>query len=320
MESANGKHFTTDQYAVVAHGKAEKPWPFSACSDSHFIPEEFDRFTSTLNKEDIRVPSRKYLTGRLDGINALLNMNWNEEQISAKIAKQRAMERRYDPANAARLKRDNITKRRVAAEEAGDTDEVTKCDAELAALENNKLAHSGSLNGHGGNNGHGHGVKPSNLISANGAVKKNATGVPIGSKQERLAQLNAKNRGKNTEEVRRALLEEKRKLQLAREQAAVDARAKAEKKQRAEDEAAAAKAKLLAVPRGDLSDLFGEGSDISRTGTPVGGTPKRSRAATPLNGGAGVKKEKSGLLGTIKKKNLDDDVIGSLDLGIDIEI
>lgn len=36
MEGTNGKPFHTDQYAVVAHGKAEKEWPFLACSDSRF--------------------------------------------------------------------------------------------------------------------------------------------------------------------------------------------------------------------------------------------------------------------------------------------
>jgi len=292
MEATNGKHFVTDQYALVAHGSAEKPWPFSACSDSKFSIEEYDRFVSTMQKESIRIPSRKYLSGRLDDINSLLNTKWNEDEINTKIAKQRAMERKHDPANAPRLKRENITKRKLRAEESGDADEIVRCDAELAALENNMA--SSSLNG-------SNGARPSPI------KKSNAT------KQERLAQLNAKNRGKNAEEVRKALLEEKRKLQAAREQAATEAKTKAEQKRKAEE------AKLLAVPRSDMSDLFGEGSDISRAGTPLGGTPRRSRAGTPMNG---VKKEKSllGAVGAIKKKNLDDDVIGSMDLGIDVEI
>ena len=36
MESANGKKFTTNQYARVAHGKAEKEWSFIMCSDAPF--------------------------------------------------------------------------------------------------------------------------------------------------------------------------------------------------------------------------------------------------------------------------------------------
>ena len=34
MEGQNGMNFMTDQYAIVAHGKAVKEWPFVACSDS----------------------------------------------------------------------------------------------------------------------------------------------------------------------------------------------------------------------------------------------------------------------------------------------
>lgn len=36
MEGVNGKPFVTTQYALVAVGKAEKPWPFLACSNSKF--------------------------------------------------------------------------------------------------------------------------------------------------------------------------------------------------------------------------------------------------------------------------------------------
>lgn len=36
MEGVNGKPFVTNQYAMVAVGKAEKEWPFIACSNSKF--------------------------------------------------------------------------------------------------------------------------------------------------------------------------------------------------------------------------------------------------------------------------------------------
>lgn len=34
MEGPNGRSFVTKQYAVLAHGKAEREFPFVACSDS----------------------------------------------------------------------------------------------------------------------------------------------------------------------------------------------------------------------------------------------------------------------------------------------
>lgn len=306
LDGRNGKHFTTDQYALVTQGNSTRPWPLSACSDSPFTAAEVDRYLDQLQKEHMRPPTRKFLDGRLAAIHALLNIEWTDARLTEKFAKQRAMQRKHDPAHVARQKIEALARRRLDAETSGDADEVARCDAELAALANS-------------------GVSPVNgALRSSPAAKKVmlSTGSASTTHQDRMAQLNAKNRGKNSEEVRRALIEEKRKLALAREAAMVEAQQKAEAeaaKKKKEEEA-----KRLAVPRSDLSDLFGEGSDISRAGTPLGGTPRRSRASTPMNG-VSMRKEKEaekkgGPIGAIRKKVLDDEIIGGMDLGIDIEI
>lgn len=309
MEGSNGKHFTTDQYALVTLGAAEKSWPFSACSDSRFTEQELDYYIAGVKKENQRLPKQTYLDARVQDINKLLNITWTDDLLSKKFANQRAMAHKHDPANAARLKRERIAKRKLEAEESGDADEIMRCDAELAALENSSTAsYSNGTNG------------PFNKTSAKKDFASTFAAAAPAKQQDRLAALNQKNRGKNAEEVRRALLEEKRKLHAAREVAMLEAKAKAERKKADEEAAAAKKEALLAVPsKGDMHDLFGEGSDISRAGTPV----SRSRAGTPLNG-AVSRKERSGLgkgvVGGIKRRDLDDEVIGSLDLGIDVEI
>ena len=193
------------------------------------------------------------------------------------------MEKKYDPANAANLQREKINKRRAIAQEEDDAEEVAKCDAELAALENQKL---------------------------NGASRSQPRESPAKPKQkqmehERLQKLNIETRRTNAEEVRKALVEERRKIQKAREKAIAEAKAKA----KAAESAAS----------GLGADLFGEASDISRLGTPANGTPKISRAGTPANGTAS--KKSGGPIGAIKgRSKMDDDVIGSMDMGIDIEI
>ncbi|KAH9819386.1 RNA polymerase II C-terminal domain phosphoserine binding [Teratosphaeria destructans] len=299
MEGSNGKTFMTDQYAVVAHGKSERPWPFSACSDSKFTDQEFDRLIDTLKKESVRAPSKKYLAARNEAINGLLYIKWDDGLLSQKFSNMKRMERKLDPANIAQRKRDDVEKRKLEAQESGDADEVMRCDAELAALQNNS---STAVNGHA----NGTRALPIN----------NRPAPPVLSQQERMAQLNAKNRSKTVQEVRKAQLEEKRKLALAREKAAKEAKAKAE---------AEAQKKLLAVPKDDMADLFGSEDGTSGAGTPVGGkSPRRSRTGTPMNGAA--KKEKKvvgapgGPIGALKKKKLDDEVIGDMDLGIDVEI
>lgn len=285
LTSANGRQFTTDQYAVVAHGSSERPWPFLACSDSKFTDAEFDRFINTLEKDHMRAPSRKFINGKLDDIHALLNHTWTEADIQSKISKQNAMEKKYDPANAVNLQREKINKRRAIAQENDDAEEVAKCDAELAALENQQV------------NG--------------GGLKTQARESPIKPKQkereqERLAKLNIETRRTNAEEVRKALVEERRKIQKAREKAIAEAKAKAAEAKKAEEAAT-------------KSDLFGDTPDVSRLGTPANGTPKPSRTATPANGGVG--KKPAGPLGAVRgRSKMDDDVIGSMDLGIDIDI
>jgi RNA polymerase-associated protein RTF1 len=279
LTTSNGRQFTTDQYALVAHGTAERPWPFLACSDGKFTDAEFDRYLSALDKDNLRAPSRKFINGKLDDIHALLNHNWTDDDIQSKISKQRAMEKKYDPANAANLQREKINKRRAIAQDEDDAEEVAKCDAELAALENQKL--------NGGSR----------------SQPRDSPAKPKGKQMEheRLQKLNIETRRTNAEEVRKALVEERKKITKAREKAIAEAKAKAE---------AAAKAAAS-------GDLFGEASDISRVGTPANGAPKISRTGTPANGNAG----KKGPIGAIKgRSKMDDDVIGSMDLGIDIEI
>jgi RNA polymerase-associated protein RTF1 len=286
LTTSNGRQFTTDQYALVAHGTAERPWPFLACSDGKFTDAEFDRYVSALDKDNLRAPSRKFINSKLDDIHALLNHNWTDDDIQSKISKQRAMEKKYDPANAANLQREKINKRRAIAQEEDDAEEVAKCDAELAALENQKL---------------------------NGASRSQPRDSPAAKpkhkqmEHERLQKLNIETRRINADEVRKALVEERRKIQKAREKAIAEAKAKAKA---AENTAS-----------GLGADLFGDASDISRVGTPANGTPKISRTGTPANGNGNTGKKPAGPIGAIKgRSKMDDDVIGSMDLGIDIEI
>lgn len=283
LEMANGKHFTTDQYALVAHGSAEKPWPFHACSDGKFTEDEFRRFIETLSKENIRPSSRKHLTKKVNDIHELLNQHFTEETLQQKFANQRAMELKYDPVHAARQKRKDIHRRREDAEANGDDEEIARCNAELEALDN---------------------------AAANGAVKPKSTPAAPAkalTQHERLAQLNQTNRSKNQQEVRKALIEERRKLERERE-------ANRGKKLLAEKAGLEAGVKAKHdLQKNAMKDMFGEGdTDGSRAATPAMNTPKKSGA------GLAVKK---GPVGALKVKDLDDDVIGSLDLGIDeIEI
>ncbi|KAF2465556.1 plus-3-domain-containing protein [Lindgomyces ingoldianus] len=119
---------------------------------------------------------------------------------------------------------------------------------------------------------------------------------------QRLAEINRQNRKANSEQIRKALIEERHAELRARK-----AREKAFQKQKQEEQE---KSKLLQVPGSNIDDLF-EGSDRSRSATPAvvrAGTPAKST------------QEKKGGIPTFRKRKMDDDIISSMDLGIDIEI
>lgn len=297
MEDNRGKPFQTDQYAVVTQGTSEKPWPFHACSDGRFTLEEFQRYHATMEKEHLRVPRKSWLETKLQDIHNFLNITWDDTAVNAKFAKLNAMQKKLDPIEIAKTKREAVEKRKAKAEEEGDEEEVSKYEAELAALDNNAM------------NGTSSAIKPKvSPLKPSAAQTHN----------EKLAALNARNRGKTSEDVRKALLAERRKVQTEREKAYREAKALKDEQARLEAEK---EKKLLAVPQGDgLHDLFGDTPDISRAGTPMsgGGTPKikRSRAGTPVNGLGVLKKERSGL-GGLGRRKVEEEVV---DLGIDVEI
>lgn len=166
------------------------------------------------------------------------------------------------------------------AENAGLDDKVSELEEKLANLVPMKLALGTTLN------------KPdSNYVNR---------------EQEKLAELNRRNQRLTQENVRKAQLAEIRKI----------------------------KPKKFLAPATD--SLFGD-SDISRSGTPVNGlgetasgtaTPNPSqpgfngsgtpRSGTPVNGLSSNKPKKG--LPTIRKSARDDEIMASMDLGIDIEI
>jgi len=155
-----------------------------------------------------------------------------------------------------------------------------------------------------------------NLQNKYANLNKPATATPVqqpfskNPQSDRLAALNKINRQRSSQEIRAAMLAERRQLLESRKAAAM--KAEAEEKAVKEREQAA----LLTVPGEE--DLFGGGSDLSRPNTPgIHGreAKKLQRTKSPL----GKKDEKKGIP-TFKKRNMDDDVIGSMDLGIEIDI
>lgn len=163
-----------------------------------------------------------------------------------------------------------------------DTEKVAALRKELEELEGPKLAYSTSMSP----------KKPSRETM---------------TQQERLALKNKENRRKNAEDVRQAQINERRATKMTE---AALARGESV------PEDTSRRLKTRAKFKHDVSGK-------SETSTPTTGTPvleakKKDVGAVPYV--AKLQAEKKGGLATIRRPVLDDDIIGSIDLGIDIDI
>ncbi|PWY80156.1 RNA polymerase II transcription elongation factor Rtf1 [Aspergillus eucalypticola CBS 122712] len=191
MEGQNGRSFVTNQYAVLAHGKAEREFPFVACSDSPFTEAEFNRYRQTMAVEDCKMATKSMVANKVTDINRLLNHKFTNEELNEKLRKQGSLDTKYKF-----FKRVDIEKQLKLAREAGDDAEMERLEAELASMATPKLA-----------------------VGSNPKPR-----VDKPSEHERLAELNIRNQKLNIENVRRAQIEERK---ASRKAAAAVARGEA---------------------------------------------------------------------------------------------
>ena len=210
--------------------------------------------------------------------------------MQEKLTKSGALINKFIPIERNRL--GNLIKE---AKGRGDIQKEEALRKELAELDGPKLAYSTSM-------------QPS--------PKKTASPANM-SQQERLALLNRQNRKKNAEEVRQAQINERRAAKMT--EAAL-----ARGENVTEDHSR--RVKTRAKFKHDVSEGFGakkEGSERSGTNTPAIGTPTLSaKKSTPLPHIAKLQAangEKKGLP-TIRRPLMDDDIIGAIDLGIELEL
>lgn len=257
-------------------GKSEKEWAFIYTSDSKFTDREFEQYKEAAQISKARLPTVKQIDTKLAEIQALLDHRWKEGELTEKFRRQDVARKRLIT-----MDREYWQEKRTNAAAMGDERQVQHYDDKLLALQQGKI------------------------YLANGAsapVKNQDLATKSLSQQDAIAVLNAKNRKANSEEVRRALLAEKRKQQ--QRQKAI-----------ARGEAAAnpfARVKTLVKTHHDANNGDKKFDDLFESG--------RSRSATPLPKTIVKEKLAKGHVKGLKKKKYDDDFIGDLDINIDIDI
>lgn len=285
LNGPNGS-FVTDQYVKAAHGKAIKEFPFIAASSGKFSESELNRFQVTCHNEGVKLPTQPFLATKVDSINDLINHRWTNEEIKARLARRNELKRRFDPAE-----RERVARLLEEATVANDTQKMEELQEELDKMGAQRLAFKTSL----------------------GPAKVNSS-LKTSSEQDRLAERNKENRRLNAEAVRKAQLKERAK---AREIEKALHRGEQVK----EDPSRRLRTKAKFVH--DVNDQSGQDSQNgTATNTPTNGTPTVS--ATKPGGSlphiSKLQNEDAKGLPIIHKPLVDDDVIGSLDLDIDVEI
>ncbi|MCJ1396371.1 hypothetical protein MMC18_009261 [Xylographa bjoerkii] len=286
IEGPNGKLFTTSQYVLVAVGKAEKEWPFIACSNSKFTVREYERWKKTMAADGLTVPTKASLIQKIDAINKLINHRFTEVEIQEKLVRSGVLLRKNNS-----IERASLLTRREEARVNGDQDIMDQIDAKLLELEGPKLAFGTSL------------------------VKKVV--VPKGlTQQERLGEINRANRKANTIHVRKAQQKERRAEMLNR---AAVARGEAVPNPFARVKVMAKTHydvnEHLKVPKTSTDDLFSGSEGGSRAATPGTATPKKE----PLAAKAPSPPKSSEWL--IMPQHLEEEAfLKNMDFGIDIEV
>ncbi len=221
------------------------------------------------------MPVKSELVNKVGDINGLIERTWTDQEVSEKLKRQNALHIKYSG-----VERDQLAKQLDLARARADHDAIARLQEKIDSLETPRLAFRTSLNS---------------------AKKKADARGP--TQQEKLALLNAENRRKNAESVRKAQLLERARTREAGE-----------------------------------ADLVGPAAGDSQSGastpsaTPTNGSASASGNGTPKQGGKALllphiaklqaqqRSQARPGMPVIHKPLMDDDIIGALDLDIDVEI
>lgn len=221
---------------------------------------------------------------KIDDINRLIKHTWTSEEIKARLARRTELKRRFDPAE-----RERIGRQLDEAVAKGDEQKAEELQEQLDKLSSQRLAFRTTL-----------------------GPSKGSEGVSLSSEQDRLAERNRESRRMNAELVRKAQIKEKAKVR--------EKDMGMKRGQQAPDDSSR-RLRTKAKSGHDVNDgsQKGNGASTPTSGTPMMGATK-PQMASHLAKLQEKKYEDSKGLPTIHKPLMDDDVIGALDLEIDVEI
>ena len=260
-------------------------------TDHAAFQSEWSRYQKVCHADNVSIPKKGLLLNKADDINQLISRKWTEQELIEKVDRQQELKSRFNGVD--RLRLETLIKE---AKALGNMDRAQKLQEELDTLETPRLAFRTSLT----------------------ASTKSNNGL---TQQERLAQLNAENRRRNAEAVRKAQLRERKKAR--------EIERKLENGEDVEEDTSRrvkTRAKFVhdvnsdgATPDKKSSSQAGSGASTPANGTPRLGATKGSGLLPHLAKLQQQQRAKNGLP-MLHKPIVEDDIIASLDLEIDDDI
>lgn len=249
------------------------------------------------------MPDRHFLVSKIDDINKLIKYPWTDQELSEKLKRQNALHFRFSG-----VEREQLLRQFEHARSRGDEETAKQIQEKIDNLGIPRLAFKTTL-----------------------TPKKDTNKGP--TQQEKLALLNIENRKRNSEAVRKAQLKERAHVRELEKRIERGEQVVGDYSRRV-----STKMKFMhdVAEMDEIRERYkngGPGEKDKKDGTPAAG----SGASTPANG-IGTPSQKATVLPhiaklqkqqrsqaknglpTIHKPLMDDDIIGALDLDLDIEI
>lgn len=237
------------------------------------------------------MPTKTALVEKNHDIHRLINHEFTQKELDEKLRRQGAHDTKRQIYNRIQLER-----RRAQAAALGDEATIAECDAEMARLAGPKLAFGTTL------------VKPRTAEK---------------TEQERLEEINRRNQKLNSENIRKAQIEERRKERknaaaVARGEALPDRFARIKTVARTYHDVNGNRQTPGKRPGDEGSGTVTPQTTTTGTNTP-NKTPKPTSTPAVGTNTNGEKKQPQGIP-TIRHRPHDDEIIGALDFGIELDL
>jgi len=122
-----------NQNFVLKHGSSSKEWPMDRASNSPFEAVEFEWLTKSVERDKVKLPTKKELNKKMEEMTRLSTAIITESDVSAMLARKQMMSSKQS-AVSVRMEKSRLMQARSLAIRRQDFADVRMIDSQLAEL------------------------------------------------------------------------------------------------------------------------------------------------------------------------------------------